>query len=336
MTMPPRKQVIPPQGPLKVTADQADELRKIKSFNVVDVPVNPTPSTTTDSSGEQLVDKSLLAWSYTQAGILSMFGCFGAFFLVYYLEGIMPVELLGMARDVYNETMAQPYNGTRFYTAMEMQNFYQEAQSAYFLSIVVFQVFTLYVCKVADEIPYGSKMFANMYTYYSFFPSALFAVFIVYSPFFKTILGVYPVRAEAFIPAVVAGFILLTGELIFRFARLSSSQSAFTEAPAVATAQDEQSIDKTSAKDFLTVSAPMKRNLTQRLTGAPLPNPPDVSLNVSKSLVPRSLSLPRSLSNCRAMPRTRDVRFGGQAEVTSVFNTHTSVSNTVVSTSYLG
>jgi len=238
MTTPPRKQVIPSEDIMTVSAEEAIELARVPSFIIEKVEVPSPPQKKgwecwkdddeddnrgrrkRKDKGENLVDVNSLSWSYLQAGIIESVAAFYAFFLVFSDSGIPFINMWGLARNgqPYSSNPPTPLilNGVVF-DSDTLNNLLNESNSAYFLTIVIVQWFTLYVSKVRYEYPYGKRMFENWRTYAAIVPAFLYAIMLTYTPGVTTVLSSHPVRAIAYIPAFVGGTTLVLYEFIRKY-----------------------------------------------------------------------------------------------------------------------
>eukprot|EP00475_Leptophrys_vorax_P045385 TRINITY_DN9399_c0_g1_i1.p1 TRINITY_DN9399_c0_g1~~TRINITY_DN9399_c0_g1_i1.p1 ORF type:complete len:1122 (-),score=367.71 TRINITY_DN9399_c0_g1_i1:46-3411(-) len=232
MTTPPRRQVVAQQGPMVVSAEDAINLGRVPSFIVetLEIPA-PEPkkwwqfwkssdSSTKAPTGERLVDKDLLSWSYLFAGSFESLAGFGGFFWMFYHNGIGFSSLWGLARanSAYGSSNANDATiGGVFYSGSTLDDYLAEAQTSYFASIVIVQFFVLYLCRSQSGFPWGMRMFRNKRAYLSFILSFGFAMFCAYVPFMNTILVTKGPSIQGFIPAVIGGFALIICEFIRRW-----------------------------------------------------------------------------------------------------------------------
>lgn len=110
-------------------------------------------------TGEVLVDSDLLIWSYLQGGLIETVGCFGAYLLVFVWYRVPLNMLLGSAKTYWkpgapNLTLT---NGV-IADAEKQVAISGSAQSAYYLGIVICQLFVLWVTKHRYSYPYGMDM----------------------------------------------------------------------------------------------------------------------------------------------------------------------------------
>eukprot|EP00475_Leptophrys_vorax_P045386 TRINITY_DN9399_c1_g1_i1.p1 TRINITY_DN9399_c1_g1~~TRINITY_DN9399_c1_g1_i1.p1 ORF type:complete len:957 (+),score=325.90 TRINITY_DN9399_c1_g1_i1:346-2871(+) len=246
MTTPPRRQVIPPSGPLEVSPEEAADLTRVKSFVVETVEIqSPADKVKVQAKwwqcwkwgqhdaeeeellkkkdlthGERLVDRELLSWSYLQVGSIESLGAFCAYFWVFGIRGINFTSLWGLARSSGPYGSSNPtdatINGT-FFTGSQLNDYLFEAQTSYFLAIVICQYFVLYVSRVKSSYPWGRQMLINYRSYFSFVFSFGFACFCSYVPFMNTIIQTKAPPGQGFIPPIVAGVCVIIYEFIRRW-----------------------------------------------------------------------------------------------------------------------
>jgi sodium/potassium-transporting ATPase subunit alpha len=58
----------------------------------------------------------------------------------------------------------------------------QQAQSAFYLSILIMQLWNLFACKTLKRLPSTEFIFQNRYTWIAVMSGVTFAFFIVYTP----------------------------------------------------------------------------------------------------------------------------------------------------------
>jgi sodium/potassium-transporting ATPase subunit alpha len=59
----------------------------------------------------------------------------------------------------------------------------KQAQSAFYLAILVIQLFNLMACKARDHYPVGKFIFRNEKTWLAMFGGTVLGILIVYTPF---------------------------------------------------------------------------------------------------------------------------------------------------------
>ncbi|KAJ1929419.1 hypothetical protein IWQ60_001164 [Tieghemiomyces parasiticus] len=141
------------------------------------------------ADGEILVDGNLLSWAYLECGLIESAACLTAFFLVLYHWGITPTIAREMARDGSYFTDSSPdyiHAATGFrLTASQQERALGEAQSAFYIAVMISQIFNMFACKARYRLPLGRHMFRNHYSFYGLFAGAALAMLVVYVPPFN-------------------------------------------------------------------------------------------------------------------------------------------------------
>ena len=137
-----------------------------------------------NTGGEVLVDGPLLSWAYLEIGTIETIGALTAFFVVLNKRGITPHDAWRMQKGAnpptnYWSKDAEPYKGINGHTQYDIL---AEAQSMYYWSIMMMQMFNLFACKTRLTLPFGRYMFANKATFLCILAGATLAAFIVYTP----------------------------------------------------------------------------------------------------------------------------------------------------------
>jgi sodium/potassium-transporting ATPase subunit alpha len=163
------------------------------------------------SEYETLVDSRLLLWSYLQAGFIEAGSCFFAFFLVFSESGIPARALLGSSWSggMFESQTSYTTPSGITYDFEDLSVILVQAQSAYFMTIIIVQIFVLMACKSQNEYFFSRQHAANYRPWLSV-PISLGIGFIaVYSPDLNSILGSSPFPGLAYIPAIVGGILIL-------------------------------------------------------------------------------------------------------------------------------
>ena len=111
---------------------------------------------TREETGEVLVDGDLILWAYLEGGLFVTLGCFLAYFCEFALRDIWPSQLVGAAKN-YFQIGAPNFPGIGGWSAQ--MDLLLSAQSAYFMAVVVGQIFTLFMVKKLYEYPFGLDAF---------------------------------------------------------------------------------------------------------------------------------------------------------------------------------
>ncbi|KAJ1536875.1 hypothetical protein HK096_006984, partial [Nowakowskiella sp. JEL0078] len=113
--------------------------------------------------GETLVDSELLSWVYIEGAIIETAGALTAFFLVLYdakipgtgiRYGLTPYDAFTLQKMDKSFTKDFPgvYNGL---TGKDQVDVLAQAQSMFYLSILIIQLFNLFACKCRITLPFG-------------------------------------------------------------------------------------------------------------------------------------------------------------------------------------
>jgi len=138
--------------------------------------------------GETLVDRQVLVWAYLEAGTILSLGCLTAYFVVLNFNGITPYDARAMAKHgdyfsksspSYTTASGKVLNGAAQTEALA------QAQSIFYLSVMIGQMFNLFVCKCRLRLPFGRYMFSNVKTFYGLMAGAALAMLVVYVPPFN-------------------------------------------------------------------------------------------------------------------------------------------------------
>ncbi|KAI8604404.1 hypothetical protein EDD21DRAFT_394570 [Dissophora ornata] len=129
---------------------------------------------------EVLVDGGLLSWAYLEVGMIETVGALVTFFVVLYKEGgLTPAMAVQMQKDnAFSSTSPQ-----------ENLDLLAKAQSSFYLSIMIMQLFNLFACKCRYRLPFGLYMFQNVRTFVGIFFGVGLAFFIVYCPGLDVVFG---------------------------------------------------------------------------------------------------------------------------------------------------
>ncbi|KAJ3333453.1 hypothetical protein HDU76_007874 [Blyttiomyces sp. JEL0837] len=146
-----------------------------------------------NQEGEVLVDSEVLSWSYLEAGGIECFGSLVTFFTVLYWSfGIdMSTAVQAQIDGGYfmphspNLTLS---NGDQLTGDLQWEAL-KQAQSSFYLSVLVIQMWNLFCCKARLRLPWGWFMFQNTNTWYSVLAGAFFGALIVYTPFMNALFG---------------------------------------------------------------------------------------------------------------------------------------------------
>ncbi|KAK9728457.1 hypothetical protein K7432_001060 [Basidiobolus ranarum] len=145
-----------------------------------------------ETDDEVLVDAGVLSWGYIEAGLIEFVGAILSYFLVLWFEfGISPSEARLMQKgncfQKESESWTLP-NGTVLDNGRQKEALSQ-AQSIYYLSVMIMQCFNLFACKCRIRLPFGKYMFKNKMSFIGLAIGAAIALLVVYVPPFNVVFG---------------------------------------------------------------------------------------------------------------------------------------------------
>jgi sodium/potassium-transporting ATPase subunit alpha len=134
---------------------------------------------------DKLVTKQTLFYSYLQAGVIECLAGFFAFFMVFYANGVPANKLFFSASDYWG-AIGQDDNKILPYTIKDgrtcdkncQEDILGEAQAAYFMNLVMGQVFHIYVCKTRKVSVWEQGIFRNFILNFGVVFSTLLMVYI--------------------------------------------------------------------------------------------------------------------------------------------------------------
>ncbi|KAJ3383863.1 hypothetical protein HDU92_003912 [Lobulomyces angularis] len=136
---------------------------------------------------ERLVDTSVLCWAYLEGGLLECLGCLVTYFTVLnYGFGITLMDAVHAQSN--GKTYFRPESPNlklesgKVLDGKTQVEALRQAQSAFYLSILIMQIFNLFVSKARYTYPFGKFVFKNNKSWYSILFGTFFGVFIVYTP----------------------------------------------------------------------------------------------------------------------------------------------------------
>ncbi|KAK9709068.1 hypothetical protein K7432_009271 [Basidiobolus ranarum] len=146
-----------------------------------------------NTDDEILVDTGVLSWAYLEAGIIEFLAAITAYFIVFYREfDVSPEQLRSMqnANQYFlNESPSYTLPNGRVLTNSDQKEALAQAQSIFYLSVMICQCFNLFTCKCLVRLPFGKYMFRNSKTFYGMTSGAIVAMLIVYVPPFNIAFG---------------------------------------------------------------------------------------------------------------------------------------------------
>ncbi|KAI9326359.1 E1-E2 ATPase-domain-containing protein [Zopfochytrium polystomum] len=152
-------------------------------------------------SADRLVDAEVLSWAYLEGGVMEAGIALGTFFLVMWAGfGITPTDAKRIQRMRSGFKPHAPsvvlQSGETISGEMQLEAL-QQAQSAFYLSILAVQLWNLFACKQRLRLRLHRGLFvANRSTLIAVFCGVAFATLIVYTPLtnalFLTSMGLDP------------------------------------------------------------------------------------------------------------------------------------------------
>jgi sodium/potassium-transporting ATPase subunit alpha len=147
-----------------------------------------------NAEGEELVDANLLSWAYLEIGTINTIGSLLIYFVILYANNITPFDSRQMAKvtdPMYFTPRSPSYTTAAGVTlsAQQQVDALGQAQSAYYLSLMIIQIGNLFACKSRYRLPYGKFMFRNPKTFYGLIAGSILGFCIVYIPPFNVAFG---------------------------------------------------------------------------------------------------------------------------------------------------
>ncbi|ORY16515.1 hypothetical protein BCR33DRAFT_731196 [Rhizoclosmatium globosum] len=141
-------------------------------------------------SGERLVDAEVLSWSYLEAGLMEASICIGTFFAVLYWGWDMTptdAKRIQRSRGFKPHTANHTLESGIIITGEDQLEALEQAQSAFYLSILIVQLWNLFACKTRLRLPTQKIFVANVTTLIAVAVGVTFAMLIVYTPFMNAV-----------------------------------------------------------------------------------------------------------------------------------------------------
>lgn len=166
--------------------------------------------------GEGLMDAELVRWVYFQGGIIEAIGCFGAYIITFVMRDV-PLSSLWRSTNkyFYNASENLVLTTGAIANADQQQTIMRAAQSGYYLSVIIGQLFNLFVTKSRYRHPFRKSALKNRATYIGATCAVLVGAFVVFIP------GVQEAFESSFPSALALCAPLLTGLvlLLYEFLR---------------------------------------------------------------------------------------------------------------------
>jgi len=162
---------------------------------------------------DHLVTPSLLANSYLMTGVIETIACFATFCLVLVFHGFQPLSLLHNNSYFTDSSPDFVSSNGKIYNGAEQMAILGEAQSAYFLTLVLCQVFNLISCKtrISSVFQHGMR---NWMVNGAIVISISLATLLIYIPGMSVAFGTSPVEGVFWaIPLPMAATVLAWNEL---------------------------------------------------------------------------------------------------------------------------
>ncbi|KAM0682238.1 hypothetical protein MDAP_002469 [Mitosporidium daphniae] len=171
---------------------------------------------TREETGEVLVDTDLVLWAYLQGGVFVTAGCFLAYFCEFALRGIRPFALVGAAQNNFKIGAPDLPGVGNWTTQMDIL---LSAQSAYFMAIVMGQIFTLFMVKKLYEYPFGLDAFRNRRSLLSIVASLVILAAIIFVPFVHILVPAAPIKGWTILMPIGTGLLMTVYEFCRRTLR---------------------------------------------------------------------------------------------------------------------
>ncbi|KAJ3248993.1 hypothetical protein HDU78_008379 [Chytriomyces hyalinus] len=140
--------------------------------------------------GERLVDAEVLSWAYLEGGILEAAICLGTFFSVFYWGwDVTPTDAKRMHKLRGFKPHSPPFElqSGQLISGDDQLEALQQAQSAFYLSILIVQLWNLFACKTRLRLPSHKFFISNKNTWIAVAFGVSFALIIVYTPFMNAV-----------------------------------------------------------------------------------------------------------------------------------------------------
>jgi len=159
---------------------------------------------------DRMVSWQLILYAYVIAGLIETTFCFLAFWTVLWREGIGLGDLADTVDERWSGSSDPWTIGGRTLTGVQQEDILREAQSAYFLTIVMSQFWHIWNCKTRRMSVWKHGLFNNFAMNLGTIISICFAVIMVYAPFLHPVLLSHSVRGWAWLPQF-GSLLFLTG-----------------------------------------------------------------------------------------------------------------------------
>lgn len=162
---------------------------------------------------DHLVTVSLLANSYLMTGVIECVACFASFSIVLIRNGYQPLQLFTKNSYFHDNAPAYVTTDGTSHDATQQMSVLAEAQTAYFLTLVICQVFNLISCKTRfmSIFMHGIR---NMIVNAAVVVAVALCVLLIYVPGMSVVFGTTPLDALYWaIPLPIALCVFLWSEI---------------------------------------------------------------------------------------------------------------------------
>lgn len=169
-----------------------------------------------DQIGEALIDKEMVRWVYLQGGIIEAIGCFGAYIITFAIRRV-PLRYLWRSYGKYfiHGAPSIPLtNGQGILNDLGQISVMNQAQSSYYLSIIIGQLFNLFVTKRRYKSVATKALFENRKTYLGMASAGIVGSLVVFVPGLQKVFGTYYPPAVALAAPVVTGLFMIAYEFL--------------------------------------------------------------------------------------------------------------------------
>eukprot|EP01135_Chromosphaera_perkinsii_P004408 Nk52_evm11s280 gene=Nk52_evmTU11s280 len=166
---------------------------------------------------DSLVNSRLIGVAYLQIGIIQALAGFFSFFVVMSENGFKPADLFGIREDWDDddiETVVDTYGQEWTYDARKELEL--NAQTTYFVSIVIVQWADLIICKTRRLSIVHQKM-TNPYLNFALFFETCLAAFLCYTPGMDKFLRLQPIKFLWWLPALPFSALILCYDEIRKY-----------------------------------------------------------------------------------------------------------------------
>jgi sodium/potassium-transporting ATPase subunit alpha len=145
---------------------------------------------------ETLVDGEVLSWAYLESGTIETIGCLVCYFFAMWIKyKVTPADAVkwGGSWGVDTVDGVSPpiviLSDNRTFSVKEQLTCLASGQSAYYIAMLVQQIFNLFCCKARLRLPFGKFMFSNPKNFLGIAFGICFVCILVYVPFLNEAFG---------------------------------------------------------------------------------------------------------------------------------------------------